>query len=192
MFPISWLLKSVCGTGQFMLVLIKVLRFKCHDSPSDSTEPQKPAAVTFLLGTCQMDQMFQCWVCLLKADTDSGMGKHQTKEKLLLKPEILSLLQQRALSSPAGQWQLLVLAVLLCHPELVPELPLCSLHWVFSLPAVVSEHLSCSCWMFATSLLFPVPAGRVFPHPFRLCAETFQQCSRHPAQEHLTLCHLSN
>lgn len=96
-----------------MLVLIKVLRFKCHDSPSDSPEPQKPATVTFLLGTCQMYQMFQCWVCLLKADTDSGVGKYQSKKKLLLKPEILSLLQQRTWSSPAEQWQLLVLAVLL-------------------------------------------------------------------------------
>lgn len=96
-----------------MLVLIKALRFKCHDRPSDSPEPQKPATVTFLLGTCQMYQMFQCWVCLLKADTDSRVGKYQSKEKLLLKPEILSLLQQRTWSSPAGQWQLLVLAVLL-------------------------------------------------------------------------------
>lgn len=49
-----------------------------------------------------MDQMFQCWVCLLKADTNSGVGKYQTEKKLLLKPEILSLLQQRTLSSPVG------------------------------------------------------------------------------------------
>lgn len=129
-----------------------------HDGPWGSNAMIAPVAAQShesqqLLGTCQMDQMFQHWICLLKADTDSGVGKYQTKKKLL-KPEILSLLQQRTLSSPAGQWQLLVLAVILCHPELVPELPLCSLHWVFSLLAMVHEHLSCFCWMFATSLLF--------------------------------------
>lgn len=139
-----------------------------------------------------MYQMFQRWVCLLKADTDSGVGKYQTKEKLLLKPEILSLLQGRTWSSPAGQWQLLVLAVL-WHPEwclscLSAPCTGCSpcLQWYLSIsvaPAGCLPYLSSS---------FPVPAGRVSPHPFRLCAGTLQQCSRHPAQEHLTLCHLSN
>lgn len=149
--------------------------------------------MTFLLVTCQMYQMFQCRVCLLKADTDSGVGKYQTEKKIFLKPEILSLLQQRTLRSPAGQWQLLVGAVLLCHPELVPELPPCSSHCVFSLSVMVSEHLSCFCWMFATSLLFlSILCSESSPTLFRFCAETLQQPSRHPAQEHLTLCHLSN
>lgn len=140
-----------------------------------------------------MDQMFQCWVCLLKADTASGVGKYQTEEKLFLKPETLDLLQQRTSSSLAGQWQLLVGAVLLCHPELVPGLPLCSSHGVFSLSSMVSEHLSCFCWMFATFLLFlSILCSEPSPTLFRLCAETLQQRSRHPAPEHLTLCHLSN
>lgn len=94
-----------------------------------------------------------------KADTDSGVGKYQTEKKLLLKPEILSLLHQRTLSSPAGQWQLLAGVVLLCHPELVPELPLCSSHWAFSLPMMVSGHLSSSAGCLpCLSSSFPVPA----------------------------------
>lgn len=75
---------------------------------------------------------------------------------------------QRTLSSPAGNWQPLVGAVLLCHIQLVPELSHCFSHSVFSLPVMVSEPMSFFCWIFAMFLLFLSNhcCEIVFPHPF--------------------------
>lgn len=173
MFLISWLLKSFCETRQFMMVLIMVLGEQMPWKPQRQHRAMKNSNCDLPIENLPdvsdipvLGLFTKGWYWLRGGEIPNGeKAPPQTWDPESSATENLEQLSWAVAapcqcSSPVS-------------PELVTELPLCSSHWVF-LPSMVSEHLSCYCWIFAMSLLFLSSpcCERVFPHPFpTLCRD---------------------